>query len=156
MIGHPQAGQAREARWREANEAYLAAHMQRLRLLIHRRVLWLRGQWRHEPLQNYQGLVVGEAEADRLLADEHPGAEARFWQENTEAAALCRSIAGLEDGLISRSEALAETGVPPALDALVYLFGLTSLERDTVLLTLAPELDPRFERLYAYVQDDMN
>jgi hypothetical protein len=146
--------QAEQARWREANEAYLSEHVRRLRLLIQRRVLLLRSRWRHEPLQDYRGLVVGEAEADRLLADEPP--EARFWQENEEAAAIGRSIAGVEDGLISRSEALAETGRPSALDELCYLFGLTPFERDAVVLSLAPELDPRFERLYAYVQDDMN
>jgi hypothetical protein len=146
--------QAEQARWREANEAYLWAHVRRLRLLIQRRVLWLRSRWQHDPLQDFQGLVVGEAEADRLLADEPP--EARFWEENARAAAIGRSIAGAEDDLNSQSEALAETGRPPALDELCYQFGLTPLERDVLVLSLAPELDPRFERIYAYVQDDMN
>jgi AAA+ superfamily predicted ATPase len=145
---------ATEIRWREANEAYLAAQAQRLRLLIHRRVLWLRSRWQHDPLQNYQGVVVSEAEVNRLLAGEDRESETRFWRENPEAAAIGRSISDLEEELVAQAEAWARR--PPALEMLVHLFGLTPFERDVLLLCLAPELDPSFERLYAYVQDDMN
>jgi SpoVK/Ycf46/Vps4 family AAA+-type ATPase len=142
-----------EVRWQEANEAYLAVQMRRLRLLVRRRVLWLRSQWQHDPLQNYQGMVVGEAEADRLLAGEDREAEIRFQRENPEAAAISRSIDDSERELAAQAE--TSTG-PPALEMLVHLFGLTPFERDILLLGLASELDPSFERLYAYVQDDMN
>ena len=155
MIENRETHQAPEARWREANEAYLAAQAQRLRLLIHRRVLWLRSRWQHDPLQNYQGVVVSEAEVNRLLAGEDRKAEASFWLEDPEAAAIGRSISDLEEPVV-QAEASAEAGGPPALEMLVHLFGLTPFERDVLLLCLAPELDPSFERLYAYIQDDMN
>src|SRR5262249_29243612 len=41
-----------------------------------------------------------------------------------------------------------------AIEALVHLFGLSRFERNVLLLCLAPGIDPAFERLYAYVQDD--
>jgi ATP-dependent 26S proteasome regulatory subunit len=153
VIENQEAQRTPEARWQEANEAYLAVQMRRLRLLVHRRVLWLRNRWQHDPLQNYQGLVVSEAEADRLLASEDREAEARFRRENPEAAAIGRSINELEGDLAAQVE--ASTG-PPALQMLIHLFDLTPFERDLLVLCLAPELDASFERLYAYVQDDMN
>ena len=53
--------------WAAASKAYLDAELQRLRLLLRRRVLWLRHQWQHDSLQNCQGWVISEAQADWLL-----------------------------------------------------------------------------------------
>ncbi len=47
-----------------------------------------------------------------------------------------------------------EQGMAAAIDTIASRFGLTGFERDVLLLCLAPEMDPSFERLYAYVQDD--
>jgi ATP-dependent 26S proteasome regulatory subunit len=142
--------------WTEVNRNCLRAELHRLRLLLQRRVLWLRRQWQHDPLQNYQGLVISDAQADWLLAGEDRQAESRFYREDPEAAAISRSIAETERELAEQAQALMEAGTPPALEVLVHLFGLTPFERDVLLLCLAPELDPTFERLYAYVQDDVS
>lgn len=141
--------------WRQANQAYLELELQRLRLLLQRRVLWLRSRWRHDPLQNYQGLVISEEQADALLAGEDRPAEMRFYKENAEAAAFSKPIAEITAALADRRQSGDDIGNPPALERLVQLFGLTSFERETLLLCLAPELDLAFERLYAYVQDDV-
>jgi SpoVK/Ycf46/Vps4 family AAA+-type ATPase len=143
--------QTPESSWAENNRAYLDEEMRRLRMLLQRRVLWLRRLWRHDPLENYQGLVISESQADRLLAGEDPGAEARFYREDPEAKEIGHAIDELERELARRAEA----DTPPALEVLVRLFGLTPFERNVLLLCLAPELDPAFERLYAYVQDDV-
>jgi len=144
-----------EARWQEANQTYLDGEMRRLRLLLQRRVLWLRRLWRHDSLESYQGLVISEAQADWLLAGEDNQAEARFYREDPEAKEVGRAIDKLEKELDRQSQTLAEAGTPTALEVLVHLFELTSFERNVLLLCLAPELDPAFERLYAYVQDDV-
>jgi SpoVK/Ycf46/Vps4 family AAA+-type ATPase len=44
---------------------------------------------------------------------------------------------------------------PTPINELVRAFALSSFEVDTILLALAPELDLRYERLYAYLQDDV-
>src|SRR5215210_5415658 len=142
-----------EPGWTEKNQAYLDGEMRRLRLLLQRRVLWLRRLWRHDPLENYQGLVISEARADWLLAGENRQAEARFYREDPEAKEAGHALDELEKELARRSP--AEAGTLPALEVLVHLFGLIPFERNVLLLCLAPELDPAFERLYAYVQDDM-
>jgi hypothetical protein len=142
--------------WRTANQAYLNAELDRLRLLIRRRVLWLRRRWSVDPLQTYQGLVISEAQADWLLAGDEAGAEARFHQEDPAAIEIGKSIRKTERRLEDHIRAMADADSPPPMFMLSNLFGLTPFERNVLLLCLAPELDPSFERLYAYIQDDVN
>jgi AAA+ superfamily predicted ATPase len=55
----------------------------------------------------------------------------------------------------SRTQASREVGIPLALDQVVERFDLSPLEVDALLIALAPELDPRYERFFAYLQDDV-
>jgi hypothetical protein len=142
------------ASWAEANRASLDLRLRGLRLRLHRRILWLRKQWGRDPLQGYHGLVISDAEADGLLASaaDDRAAEARFRLHDPETKALstCLDDVQLEiDGL-----AASMLEAPPALELLARHFQLTAFEQDVLCLCLAPEIDPAFERLYAYVQDD--
>ena len=49
----------------------------------------------------------------------------------------------------------AEAGLPLPLDELAARFGLGREEQDALLLVAAPEVDPAYERIYAYVLDDL-
>ncbi len=62
---------------------------------------------------------------------------------------------------ISASEVneLLETSLDielPALDALSQRLQLTEFEKNVLLLTFAVEIDPKYEKIYAYIQDDLN
>jgi SpoVK/Ycf46/Vps4 family AAA+-type ATPase len=138
--------------WATMNQNYLHTQLQRLRLLLHRRILWLRKQWKHDPLQSYQGLMISETRADGLLSGEDPTAEKRFYQKDPEAARLSSEIEAIQKDLGALRA--VDAGGLPALDVLAKVFHLTLFDQDVLLLCLAPELDPAFERLYAYVQDD--
>src|SRR5262249_20142867 len=52
----------------------------------------------------------------------------------------------------SQREAAAEIDPPPALLLLAERLGLSTFERDTLLLCVAAELDPSIEALFAAVQ----
>ena len=54
-----------------------------------------------------------------------------------------------------RREAAA-LGVSLPLDALATRFGLTRPEQDALVLVAAPELDRGYERIYAYIVDNLN
>ena len=84
----------------------------------------------------YRGLVIRAEEIERLLGRD-PAAP-------TLAA----------PGLLLDSFDLATRS--PHLARLGSAFGLTAFDLDTILVALAPELDLRYERLYAYLQDDVN
>jgi hypothetical protein len=50
----------------------------------------------------------------------------------------------------------AARGVILPLDVLSTRFGLTRPEQDALLLVALPELDPAYERIYAYIVDNLN
>jgi hypothetical protein len=56
------------------------------------------------------------------------------------------------DGRVARS---LESGVFLALPQLAHLFALSAFEREAIVICLAPELRRKYDRLYAYLQDDV-
>jgi len=138
--------------WEDVSRSYLDAHLDRLRLYLERRILWLRDRWAGDPGPPYQGMVIGDAEVDRALAGGEPEAERRFSEEEPRAASIADRIREAERALATAEDTDPED-TPPALELLARIFGLSDIERDILLLAAAPSLDPAFERLYAYAQD---
>src|SRR2546423_7552339 len=139
---------------RELSRALLTLELRRLRLLLHRHVLWLRQCWAHDPLHAFGGKVIADAEADALLAELDEDAAAVFYTTDPTAA---RITADIHETLRAMEVGRAECDEARAVQPLVRLgrlFRLTSFERDVVLLCAAADLDPSFERLFAYAQDD--
>ena len=141
--------------WMEANRRYVWSHLSWLRLVLRRRVLWLRSRWREDSLKNHRGELVSDAQTDRLLEGEAFSAERRFYEEDHAARELTREIEEAAERLEERSGEMFESGAPAALDTLVRLFGLNRHDTSVLILCLAPELDGGFERLYGYVQDNL-
>jgi hypothetical protein len=147
----PQAASQQD--WQAANDHYLRLALERLRLLLSVRALWLRSQWRHDPRQEAVAQVISDAHLEWLCRGEDVEAVVRFAATNAESRAVADEVARVEAGL---NTLLAQMGrQAPALEVLAHLFRLSSVECDVLLLCLAPELDPTFGPLMAYVQDDM-
>lgn len=145
--------------WRQlqdANQDYLATSLEWLRLILHRRILWLRQQWRHNPLQNFQMQVISDDQADWLLSSEDVSAELRFYQEDSSAKHISHDILNLKQKMVKNSQTFSTSNSGLPLDVLSQIFGLTSFDRVILLLCLAPEIDSSFDRLYAYIQDDIS
>jgi hypothetical protein len=142
-------------RWKLGNSELLATELMRLRLLLRRRVLWLRTQWAHDAAQDYMACKISDAQADWLLDIESRESEAAFYGRDPAALELTSSLQGVQDLIAERTQALRDVGMPAAIEVLQHLFGLDLFEQDTLLLAVAPHLDSDFERLFAYVQDDM-
>lgn len=61
------------------------------------------------------------------------------------------------EAAIARSKEIGRRqGIIYRLDELSRLFQLTPFDLDTILVCLAPEVDQRYTRLYAYLQDDLS
>ena len=86
---------------------------------------------------HYRGLYISQADVERLLARE-PGLPT-LWADGTGAEEPSPDTAGDATRLAWLARA----------------FGLSSFDVDLILIALAPELDLRYERLYAYLQDDV-
>ncbi|MHC4086016.1 MAG: ATP-binding protein [Planctomycetota bacterium] len=68
---------------------------------------------------------------------------------------ITRTIKKAQQEMVDQSQVLWKSNTPAALDTLTQIFGLNSFDRAILMLCLAPEIDPAFERLYAYIQDEV-
>jgi ATPase family associated with various cellular activities (AAA) len=83
-------------------------------------------------------------DVDVILCDEiSPGMPAALTSEETAAQQELRRRA-------------ATAGVVLPMDRLSQVLGLSGFEQESVLLCAAPELDRCYERIYAYIIDDLN
>jgi ATPase family associated with various cellular activities (AAA) len=126
----------------------------RVRLLLGRRVLWLRRHWEHNPLREYRGMVISDQQADALLAGQDRAAEQAFYHDDPEAVGLSQAIEEHAGRLAERDAGLLAAGAPTPMQRLAAVLGLSPFEQDVLLLALAAEVAPAIADLYGYVQDD--
>lgn len=98
-----------------------------------------------DPDDEFRGLYISDAQIDALL-------QLELGQHTLSHAPL--GEAWLPRLAAARQNWLAQLG-QGRLAALWQRFELTDAEMDALLLALLPELDPRYERIFAYLQDDV-
>ncbi|MGW1209355.1 ATP-binding protein [Streptomyces sp. NPDC002499] len=94
-------------------------------------------------------VYITRQEVDRLLAE---GLDTGI---SSGTAANLVALKVLSAEIEDRVRESAHEGVEPPLVALGRLFGLSPTELGAVLICLAPELRRKYDRLYAYLQDDI-
>lgn len=133
---------------------HILAEMERLDLLLRVQV-WRARHGRGEAGE-LAAFYIPDAEVDELL-DKVVGTP--VWAGVSLPAEMTATVqARLDQLALDIAEHTAESlsgGVPLRLVALAALFDLTVIDLDIVLLCLAPELDRGYERLYAYLHDDV-
>ena len=92
------------------------------------------------PDDPFRGLYLSEDQVERLLAAREPPAP------DTEAAGLLAEVERRADRAGGRTR----------LRQLADRFELEPADVELLLVALAPDLDPRFERLYGYLNDDVS
>ncbi len=107
-----------------------------------------------DPGDRFRGLYAPDSEVDRLLAGTRlpllpdQGATGH----GDELVAAVELLAGVEAG----ADAAEAGGSDLRLRRLARSFDLTPLDIEILLVALAPDLDPKFERLYGYLNDDVS
>jgi hypothetical protein len=105
----------------------------------------------------FRGLYVSESEVDGILQGVYPGSTQivrRVAGQRTEVAfqeAIDRAVSDIEE----RKAASIKRGISLRLERLRSLFALSPLDVSVLLVGLAPEVELAYERLYAYLQDDV-
>jgi hypothetical protein len=129
------------------------AELERIDLLIRVQV------WRARQMQQVdgelQGLYISEQEVDSLLAG--PAGMPR-WAAVPALVShpdIAATLARLAKDIAERKTESARQGTTLRLDELARRFGLSPFETDALLIAVAPEIDLRYERLFAYLQDDV-
>jgi SpoVK/Ycf46/Vps4 family AAA+-type ATPase len=136
---------------------YLWDELRCLDLLIHLRVLQQRNNQPSTPLEPFKGLVLSEEEIAALLsgAANSPMDEAAAHPNGAESQTLVEDFRRLSAHVGQRRDASLREGVYLSLPHLAQIFHLTPFEEQCVLICLAPELDRKYEKLFAYLQDDV-
>jgi hypothetical protein len=105
-------------------------------------------------LYPFKGQVIADTEISDLVGQPQGGAS-----EPTaglgEQQQLERKLAELQNEIQARRVASRRAGVHLSLPRLGELFGLTEFEEQCLIVCLAPEVDRKYEELYAYLQDDV-
>lgn len=108
---------------------------------------------RTQPFQQLavnQQVYISHDEVDWLLG------EASFPDSESNALdSIHNQITRLRQHIQARVTASIEQGVVLPLIQLARTFGLSQFEMQTVVICLAPELHRKYDRLYAYLQDDI-
>ena len=109
------------------------------------------------PLQEFKGLVLTEEEIRRLLGDplDTSSSEAPQDADDLPTRQLQAALDHVSSRIQARRTASLHDGVYLPLPYLAQLFHLTAFEEQCLLVCLAPELDRKYEKLYAYLQDDI-
>lgn len=98
------------------------------------------------PDDRFRGLYISDSQVDEMLA---PGWRPSGEVSGAEASALLEEVEAWADGLEASGGRLR-------LRRLAQCFSLDGLDLEILLVALAPDLDARFERLYAYLNDDVS
>ena len=133
------------------NAAHLLDELRRLDVLLEQRIAAYRtSRPLVEGLAASKGLFISDAEVDALLRRDHmPESPKQSADEKS------RGLARLEASIAERVAASQRCGVYLALPHLADCFELSPPELAAVVICLAPELDTKYDTLYAYMQDDI-
>ena len=134
---------------------HLTDELKRVDLLIQRALAIARDQ--PQQGQEYRGLLISEPEIDELLKTGEFLSQHWLKQEKNQRKldALDRKLVALRKKIDERRESTMKAGRRLTLSHLAERFGLSSAEVDLLIVAMAPELEPRYEILYAYLQDDV-
>jgi hypothetical protein len=122
---------------------FVTAELARLDLCLHRQVLRLRARYQLS-LDEFRGLYVSDAQVDTLVRD---------WQEEkggADFAELDKRVATL------RRQNWSGAAADSPWQHIVGEFGLSTFEVDTILLAFAPQVDLKYEVIYAYLNNDVS
>lgn len=121
----------------------LTRELRRLDLLLHREMLRLRAIYQLS-LDEFRGLYISDEQVEAAVA--------AVCAEQGKVAADLASLTADAEAL---RQARNGDSAHDAWTNVVRQFQLNSLEQDALLLAVAPELDLKYETLYAYLNNDV-
>ena len=135
---------------------HLQDELAHLDLLLRRAVLIARATPDPRVPLELRGVVVSDEEVDSVF--EGVDVLGERWRRQAELAAelapIDRRLHEARRSIDERRRLTEQSGRSLALPHLARVFGLSPAEVDLLLIALAPELEPRYETVYSYLQMD--
>lgn len=139
------------------NDDYLADWVRFLDIKIYfylHHILKINASGEHK-LDKYKGLVIGKEEILRLLAALEQGNDGAKATESAGAREYYEALPLLEAYLKHRKVISIKQGVFLPFAYLIHIFNLDPFEQHCIILGLLSCLDRKYEKVFAYLQDDV-
>ncbi|RLG26128.1 hypothetical protein DRN85_03870 [Methanosarcinales archaeon] len=138
------------ASYYETNLQHISEELKRIDLMLHLQILKMR--LKNRVTNEFGGFCISDEEIDAILDldNTHPASES----DDPRIQALKRYISDIKLEIELKKEESQKKGIKLKLSSLAGIFNLTSFEVDIILIGMASELDTKYERLYAYLQND--
>ncbi len=134
---------------------HLQAELMRLDVLI-RREVWRWQRAGQNPAEQFRGLYLSDEQATQLATRPFGTSWGHTVEPNpAEAQAFNTAETQAIQKVLTLVQEAEAAGQSLRLTHLASTFELDRFATDALLICLAPHLDLRYERLYAYLQDDM-
>jgi len=124
-----------------ATSGYFENELRRLDLLLHREILRLRAAYQLS-LDEFRGLYISDQQVDNLIRQ-----NARNPDDPAELTRQADEV---------HSESLGALAAGSRWENLRSSFGLCPFELDAILVGLAVEVSPKYETIYAYLNNDVS
>jgi SpoVK/Ycf46/Vps4 family AAA+-type ATPase len=135
-----------------SSSAHLLAEIERIDLLVRAQVARIRAVQAED--EQFRGLYISEQDVDSLL-QQPIGRPTWVSSEQGPPARVDVALSELSRRIEMLKRGSASHGVELRLEWLRRRYELDRFDVDALLVCLAVELDLRYERLYAYLQDDV-
>lgn len=138
-------------------EDYLDHEFAALDARIQREILRIRQRATSGGFERFQGLAISEAEVWNLLLNVGvgDGAQAPPGGDTSDDSLWIERFARAEAALQELRSTALVTGLRLPLAELATRFGLSRLQERILVVALAAEADRRYEKIFAYLQDDV-
>lgn len=130
--------------------AHLTDELRRLELQIN--IFMLKQGFGREghPLDQFKGIVISEEEIQYLL-----NRQPEQFQNDPAYVGLMEKLLELDSSIKAKKDISKKNNVFLPLEQLRNAFRLSSFEEQCIVLALAVEMDIKYEKLYAFLQDDI-
>jgi SpoVK/Ycf46/Vps4 family AAA+-type ATPase len=136
--------------------SYLVDELKRIDLVLLYHVHKCRLEQPHQGQDEFRGLYISEDEVDALFQrPEKIHHQSSLRSALSDLKPIADAIEQKSKEIEFRKKQTHKDGIVFPLDRLQKLFGLDQYEREMLLLTLAPELHLKYEKIYAYLQDNV-
>jgi len=141
------------AEYYETNMQHILDELKRIDLLIHLEVQRIREV--DAVMDGFHGLYVSDEEINSILDPDHAPHPGDGGGDDDRSTRILKGlIAETESEIARKKENSRKKGIMLNLPMLAEIYGLTPFETDTILISTAPELDTKYEQLYAYLRND--
>ncbi len=139
----------------QSSRDHLLAELKRIELRLYLQIMRSR-QADGQTEDKFRGLYISEREIDAIMgAPPYSGPGTSSHLDDSNVMNLEESLKHIEADIKERREESLRCELILRVHELERLFHLSAFDIDTILVCILPELDLKYQRIYAYLQDDV-